>query len=83
MADENNLLNEDHSEIKLVPAGARDVWTRRTPERCHFSDGRGRCTSRQTRPYWNASDGLRESYCEKHYPLSEDTRASGPESGGK
>lgn len=68
-AKPRKLLQANPEPIKVVPAAQRDVWTRDTWRwRCDHMDGRGCCTSRETRPYWNKIDRSAEFYCEKHMP---------------
>lgn len=52
--------------IKVVPKAVRDVWTKQPGWRCYYEDGRGRCTSRATKPYEHL---LGEPwYCDRHAP---------------
>jgi predicted DNA-binding transcriptional regulator YafY len=65
------LLQHNPEPIKIVPQAVRDVWKPKHPWRCCYEDGRGRCTSRETRVYpMGVEDGRRiwEAYCEKHAP---------------
>jgi hypothetical protein len=55
--------------IKMVPAAERDVWTRQPGWRCDHEDGRGRCSSRDTKafPIWEDGAYLRVDHlCSKH-----------------
>ena len=53
--------------LRVISDNRREAWEpRHRGWRCEHEDGRGRCTSRDTRAYWNAADRRAESYCEKH-----------------
>jgi hypothetical protein len=65
------LLSLNLDPIKLVPQEQRDVWTRQPKRRCCHEDGRGRCTSRDTRGYWNRDQRCAYVFCEKHYPAAD------------
>ncbi len=53
--------------LKLVPAAVRDVWKPKPHRwRCDYTDGRGRCRSRETKGKWNAELHCAEHYCERH-----------------
>jgi hypothetical protein len=54
--------------LKVVSAGQRDPWRHRTTFRCEHEDGRGRCSSRETRTYWNGA--VIEAYCDRHAPAA-------------
>lgn len=54
--------------LKIVSAAQRDVWTRLDAWRCDHEDGRGRCTSRETRSFWNPIERYTEHLCERHAP---------------
>lgn len=54
--------------IKLVDAAQRDVWIKQQGWRCDYTDGRGRCASRQTKARWNKAARRAEAYCERHMP---------------
>jgi hypothetical protein len=52
--------------LAVVPDAQRDVWVRQQGFRCDHEDGRGRCTSRETRTTWNTELRRAESYCDRH-----------------
>lgn len=56
--------------LYTVPDAQREVWTRPEGWRCEHTDGRGRCTSRDTRTFWNATERRSEAFCERHAPTS-------------
>ena len=60
------LLQTNPEPIKLVDQAVRDVWTK-VPRRCHHFDGRGRCTSYDTKLVIDRTDyALSAYYCPKH-----------------
>lgn len=60
------LLRTNPDPIKIVPGAQREAWHRQRGFRCDHEDGRGRCTSTETRSIWVEDHA--EAYCEKHMP---------------
>lgn len=69
MSDERKRLQFNPGPLKVVPDAQREVWTRSTVQtlRCFHEDGRGRCTSRDTKRYFLTRYGF-DWLCEKHKP---------------
>lgn len=74
MSNRKRLLQINPEPIKLVPREQRDVWTKLPGWRCNHTDGRGQCTSRDTKVIWNKAERRSEAWCPKHMPHSEETR---------
>jgi hypothetical protein len=68
MSDRKLQFNPE--PLKVVSAAQRDVWQFRTTFRCEHEDGRGRCTSRSTRVYWDADLRQGEAFCDRHAPAA-------------
>lgn len=84
MSDQRRLLQANPDPIRLVDASVRDVWTRTSYRfRCHHEDGRGQCTSRDTRTVWNAEQKCVERFCERHASQSKPAPAEGGENNRK
>jgi len=66
------LLSLNPDPIRLVDKAVRDVWTKQPGWRCYHEDGRGRCTSRETKSVKAYAPDLGRSYhewyCERHMP---------------
>lgn len=63
------LLRINPEPLKVVSDGRRDAWTRQQGFRCDHEDGRGRCSSHDTRSLMLSRDPLViGSYCPRHFP---------------
>jgi hypothetical protein len=71
VTERKRLLQANPDPIKIVPEGTglREAFKPyRPPRRCWHEDGRGQCTSTDTRSLWNAAERQSEAYCQRHWP---------------